>query len=140
MRRPDWQSRFAAVVKEYQNAPFVWGEHDCCLFAADCIRAVVGVDPAESFRGRYTTAIDAYVVIEQSGAEDFAALVDQMTAQHGFPPIDPVYAQRGDVGLIKGPPFGDTLGVCLGPRFAFMGLDEMIYHDRDSLIRAWRVG
>lgn len=140
MRYPDWQSRFSAVLKEYRQSPFVWGEHDCCLFAADMIRAMTGLDPAESFRGRYTTAIEAFVVIEQSGADSFVELVSQVCEQHGFPDIDPAFAQRGDIGITNGPPFGDNLGVCIGQKFAFLGESQMLYKDHAAISKSWRVG
>ena len=34
-RLHDWMPRLAAVVVARMGAPFVWGLHDCCVFAAD---------------------------------------------------------------------------------------------------------
>jgi len=49
-RPPDWPERLLAALAAARDRPFRWGEHDCCLFAADLIEAVTGVDPAAAFR------------------------------------------------------------------------------------------
>ncbi|WP_423144303.1 DUF6950 family protein, partial [Proteus mirabilis] len=39
MRHPQWTTRLPETLKNAINRPFVWGEHDCCLFASDCVIA-----------------------------------------------------------------------------------------------------
>ena len=140
MRRPDWQQRFAAVVKEYQRAAFAWGEHDCCLFACDCIHALTGVDPADGYRGTYSTQLQAYKFIREFSGGDVGDVARIMTGRLGFIEVKPVFAQRGDIGLMNLPDLGDTLGVCLGSQFAFMSTAPMSYFDRSAIGLAWSIG
>ena len=51
--------RLNETIKAALGRPFLWGEFDCCLFAADCTASVCGVDPAENYRGKYTTETGA---------------------------------------------------------------------------------
>lgn len=46
-RLPDWEARLHAVLADAAGKT----RWDCCLFAADCVEAVAGVDPAHVWRG-----------------------------------------------------------------------------------------
>ena len=61
---------------------FIWGVHDCCLFAADWVLEQTGVDPAAQFRGTYSSEAEAQALI----ADGMPALIDQVM-QRGEPPI-----------------------------------------------------
>ncbi|WP_408068300.1 DUF6950 family protein [Yersinia nurmii] len=47
---------------------FLWGQHDCCLFVADCAEAVCGIDSAGDYRGTYDSALGARVNIPYNRA------------------------------------------------------------------------
>ena len=105
-RLNDWQSRLGALLAERRDAPFAWGENDCCTFACDCVLAISGHDPAEGFRA-HRTAEEATKVLRALGGVQGAA--DALLG----PRIAPALAQVGDIGL------GDlegraTLLVCVG--------------------------
>lgn len=58
-RRAGWPEHLHACIAARLGQPFAWGRHDCCLFAADCVAAITGADPAADLRGRYATASSA---------------------------------------------------------------------------------
>lgn len=93
-RLPDWRARLAAVVAAAHRQPFVWGQHDCCLWAADDVRAVTGQDPAHDLRGRYDTANTALHVLRSVGGLRGAG------GLMGVRLAGPLLAQDGDVGLV----------------------------------------
>src|SRR5258708_4686376 len=62
-RLEDWVVRLEAFIKERTAQPFKWGSQDCCLFAADAIEAITGVDLAADFRGKYSGAETAKAVL-----------------------------------------------------------------------------
>lgn len=93
-RLPDWRARLAAVVAAAHRQPFVWGRHDCCLWAADAVRAVTGQDPAHDLRGRYDTANAALQALRGIGGLRGAG------ARMGAPLAGPLLAQDGDIGLV----------------------------------------
>lgn len=104
MRILDWPTALFEKIDSARFTEFKWGEHDCCLFAADCCIAICGKDPASSYRGRYTTEIGAKRALKQQHGSVEAAF-DAM-----FERVDPAFAQRGDVVLFEGD-LGATAGV-----------------------------
>lgn len=89
MRLHDWPSRLSRTIEASFDKPFVYGEHDCGLFCADCIEAVTGVDPAAGWRGRYGNEIEAFKVMK---VRSLAGVLDRL-----FEPVPLAFAQRGDV-------------------------------------------
>lgn len=82
------------------------GEHDCCLFAADCALAVCGIDIAEKVRGRYKTKSGAMRVLKS----EFGDLESGLSSF--FIEIEPDKATRGDIVMFHGDE-GKLLG-CFG--------------------------
>nr|WP_238149160.1 hypothetical protein [Arsenophonus endosymbiont of Aleurodicus floccissimus] len=64
MRRRDWATRLPNTLRAAMSRPFSWGEHDCCLFAADCVIAVCGFDLCLEIRGRYRSKAGALRVLK----------------------------------------------------------------------------
>ena len=99
-RFPDWPVRLEAFLLANQMRGFEWGQWDCCLFVADAINAMTGLDPALRLRGSYTTyrgALTACLSIcGKRSVEDCAVrlLIDAEGR-----PIPPLQARRGDAVL-----------------------------------------
>ncbi|ARZ01305.1 hypothetical protein NE897_06670 [Yersinia ruckeri] len=104
MRHPDWQQRLAQTLQVASERPFLWGQHDCCLFAADCAIAVCGVDPLADYRGQYDSALSARKVLLR-GHGSLAAIFDSV-----FDRVPIKLAQRGDIVTFHGEQ-GITAGV-----------------------------
>ena len=85
------------------DMPFEWGVHDCCLFAANAIEAMHGVDIADDFRGKYSDQASAMALIKSvtggASIEDAAAWCAKKhgLTEHTFP----LMAQRGDLVIIN---------------------------------------
>lgn len=139
-RRPDWPERLASAIAAARHRPFRWGEHDCCLFTADCIAAVTGTDVAADWRGRYADHAGAWRLLSARGFRTLRDLADDVARAHDWPTIAPLLAGRGDVALLCwpiGPPY---LGVCAGERFAAVADEGLIWLDRGYAVAAWRIG
>lgn len=94
MKHPDWQKRLIAVIRAAEKRPFLWGEHDCCLFAADCAQAMCGVDFAADLRGTYGGPVGAKRVLLTNGGS-----LERVIARY----LDEVpikLAQRGDIAIV----------------------------------------
>jgi len=129
-RLPDWSTRLQAIVALRLSTPFAWGAHDCVLFAADCVRAVTGVDPAAGMRGRYVTERQARRLLRQRGG------LARLAAAHLGPEVSPLLAQRGDIGLCEHE--GRVLlAVCNGDHWLAPGPQGLGHLERAR--RAWRV-
>jgi hypothetical protein len=101
--------------------------HDCARFCGAGFEAVTGVNPLDTFAGRWTSERGARRIIAAHGG--LAAAVETVMR-----PIDPTLAQRGDVGMTDAETLvlieGDTVVGPAAPR----GLKRM---SRAVLTRAW---
>lgn len=135
-RRDDWPERLVAVVQQAQARPFRWGEHDCALFVADCVKAMTGVDVAEGLRGSYQDRPGAIRRL----AERFAVLDLRGLGTRLFgAPIAPALAQRGDVALVMLEGQGSA-GVVLGPTVAAPGRRGLLHVPLERAEIVWGVG
>lgn len=102
-RREDWEQRLAHFILGRLNAPFAWGEHDCCLFACDAIQEMYDVDIAAEFRGRYHTPIGAYDLLKTAtNGGGVAELAEQTAKYWKLEEMKPVHhARRADLALIQ---------------------------------------
>lgn len=150
-RFDDWQTRLDVCLADAARTGFVWGENDCCMSAANAVRACTGVDPASAYRGTYSTAQGAVSRLRRAGGDPHR-LIENMAAgiaaDLGLEEIDPVYAQALDVAFL---PFENAaaldgvLSVCDGLTFVAFTPDgglarsSFLYAARLPGARAWRV-
>lgn len=130
-RLADAQARLHALLRQRWAAPFVWGQHDCCLWAADAVAAQLGADPAASLRGTYDDARSAARTVRSLGGMQALA-----AAALGQPLRAPLLACEGDVGLTA----SGTLVVCLGAQWAAPGQRGLVLLPLRDAVAAWRVG
>lgn len=124
-----------AFIQAHKNKPFVWGENDCCLFAANAVLAVTSVDLAPEFRGKYRTELGAARALKKHGYTSIEMLLNAKLGQA----IAPLSAKNGDVALVKNHQEQLAAGVifrssiyCVSP----MGLSQL---PLASIINVWRV-
>ena len=108
-RSQHWLTQeFDTSLKESQHTPFKWGSNDCCLFAANAIQAMTGVDIADDFRGKYTDEISAFALIKTvTGGTTVADAAAHCASKHGLTewldksnkPL-PLMAKRGDLVVV----------------------------------------
>lgn len=128
----DWQLRFAALVQERMAAPFVWGQHDCCLWAADVVQAITGLDPAAALRGQYASERGALRLVRQLGGLPAIA-----SAALGHP-VKAGFATVGDVLLITHER-RTTLAICNGSSLLAPGAQGLAAIAMPLNCPAWKV-
>ena len=128
----DWPERLARLIAHAEKQKFCLGVHDCCLFAADSILAMTGIDPAHDLRGGSVKAI-----LKQYGGVAFLATAK--ASEYQMKCIPPHSARRGDICLLNAG-HGDTLGVCLGARVACPGTEGLVFYPLSAARHAWKVG
>lgn len=133
VRCQDWPERLNQLLIDCHKLPFVWGEHDCCLFAANVILEITGADPAESLRGSYSSVTKASKILKARGGVRGIA-----TSALGEE-ISPLQAQRGDIVLVQTEDHGDTLAVCVGENCVAPGLTRLESIPMSSAVTAWQV-
>lgn len=129
-RRPDWAEQLQRCVAQRLLLPFEWGRLDCALFAADCVYACTGVDPAAALRARYTSVRSARRYIARMGGLPAIALAALRGEQQ------PAAARAGDVGLVllAGQ---ELLAVCTGT--AWLAPSRIGLQVVPVPVRAWKV-
>lgn len=135
-RLPDWPDRFAAAFDAAVARPFEWGVHDCCMMASDIALAITGRDPAELWRGTYSTEAGAEAVIAAAGSLE--AVVAGAMQAFGAPDCAPAFARRGDFAVVMVDNM-QTLGVVVGATVAAPGLDGVRYVPLGSALRVWAI-
>lgn len=130
IRRSTWEADLSAYIASVRDLPFVYGEHDCGLFAAGAVLAMTGDDPASKLRGRYTNEIGCAKALKKYGAGDLKATLDGMFELR---PIGRL--QRGDLVWD-----GEAVGICMGAYALFVGRAETVDGDEitEGLIRIER--
>ncbi|EOJ8666828.1 MULTISPECIES: DUF6950 family protein [Providencia] len=131
MRHPQWTIKLPETLRAAMSRPFSWGEHDCCLFAADCSLAVCGIDIAEKVRGRYKTKSGAMRVLKS----EFGDLESGLSSF--FTEIEPDKAIRGDIVMFNGDE-GKTLGVLWAGK-VWSVTESGVLPVNHQPIKAWRV-
>lgn len=133
LKRPNWRVHLDALVFSRLRMPFVWGQNDCALFAADAVAVMTNSDLARDLRG-YTGARQALRLIQSRGG--LRAIVDR--ALGGALPA--TYACTGDIALMR---MGgrDALGVVINAtQVAGPGADGLHVAPLCDALCAWRVG
>lgn len=132
-RLPDWPTRFAIAIESARNKPFEWGTNDCCMFAANVVLAITGVDPAQEVRGTYDSAITAATVIGRQGG-----LENAISAVLGAP-IDVRMAKRGDVIIYRPRDDWPSAMICTGIAMVGPGETGMVTLPVRMGDKAWAV-
>lgn len=102
VRFREWRALHAFLLKR-RSMPFSWGSNDCALFAADGIQAMTGVDIAGDFRGKYSTAAEAFALIKSiTGGSTVADAAAWCAEKAGIAELKyPLKAQRGDLVVFE---------------------------------------
>ena len=132
-RAANWPALLAAFIEERRGWDFEWGQHDCCMFAADWVMEATGVDPALHFRGTYSSARTAATALRIHGG------LAEIVAAAGFVRWQtPSMAQRGDVALVNNGG-RELLAVVDGARVVAPGTVGIVFLPLDHAVAAWRV-
>jgi hypothetical protein len=137
-RLTDWPERLDRLVEAARHSTFTWGRFDCCLFAADAVSAITGIDPAALWRGTYADARTAARLLARMGGLEATAA--GIARHHGWPGVPPAFLGRGDVALVRLEDDRDALAVCLGAALVLPAQRGLAVLDRTHALSGWRIG
>jgi hypothetical protein len=115
-RKQTWASSLMKTIEAASSRPFLWGEHDCVNFAANCVLAMTGDDPMADFRGAYDSPDTAIEALKFQGK---GTLYHTMVSIFGQP-ASAGSAMRGDL-IYQVFPNGPAIGVVVGTEAYFVG-------------------
>jgi hypothetical protein len=133
IRHANWAMRLEGFLQKNAARPFQYGEWDCCLFVCSAIDAMTGTDPGWEFRGKYDSAKTArrFGKVEK--------IAETVTARYGMKEVQPGFAQRGDLVMIKRS-WDRSLGIIsVSGLITVVGEQGLILATRQDVVRAWRV-
>jgi hypothetical protein len=151
-RKHSWPEDLHAFFEARKGEPFSWGKNDCCLFTADAILAMTGVDVAAEYRGKnYSDEAGAFAELHTvtggTTVEDAATYAANKYGMKLLPSV--LFAQRGDLVLFTnaaGPAEpGSTVSLALGIVYhngkhaLFGGPKGVSRIPVKSCTKAWRV-
>lgn len=134
MRIESWETRLNDAIEAALHRPFRWGENDCCLFAAECIKVITGVDYGSAHRGHYDSAKDAVCLLDELGG------LEEVARMTGFPEVPPPMAQRGDL-VVATNDGREVLGIVdmTARQIAVPGESGLVFLPISMASKAWRV-
>ena len=140
-RRDGWEHYLDEFIFKRKRSSFRYGKNDCCLFVCDAVERMTGVDPAEEFRGKYSTKSGAYELLKKFAGGKLEETVRTLTKNYGMPEINKNFAGRGDVVLVNGE-MGDALGIVdmTGEQVAIPARKGLVFFPMIAIKKAWRVG
>lgn len=130
MRYKDWPIKLNAYFTSVKDTPFEYGIHDCCIFAADAVKAITGDDYMEEFRGIYFNKTESREVLKGIGA---GTLLRTLKNKFGKP-VHGASGQRGDVAWFQG-----SCGIVIGPDAVFLTKDGYGFAPINKIKWAFRV-
>ncbi len=137
MRLPDWLDSTNSYLETCRAKQFVWGEHDCCLFAAEVAKRITGIDYAQDFRGHYSTEKGALRAIRKYGSGNLPDTVNKYLGE----PVPPLLLRRGDAALMEVDGLiGYAIGVCWVGGLVYVGQHGLVSMPLSYAVSGWRVG
>ena len=131
-RRQDWPLHLERFIAQRFAMPFAWGTNDCAIFAADCVQALTGQDPAPASLRRHATAKQAYRAIARHGG--LAAIATSSLGE----PVPVRMACVGDVVLVQAGK-RDALAICNGTTAMMPSARGLVSVGLATATCAWRV-
>ena len=147
-----WEDRLAQYLLDCTQLAFVWGMHDCALFAAGAVHAMTGEDLGAIFRGQYNDALGSERVLRRYMTENGLKLGGGSTSVLAYV-IDDIlreggarfqksagFISRGDIILLNIPDTGESIGVCDGVNMLAVRVDGGLTNlPRESVRSGWRL-
>lgn len=126
----NYLQKLAELIQASANVPFKWGVMDCCVFAAKAMDIQYDTNLVEETKS-YTTEIGAHRIIKKK-ATDLSSFLDTY-----LKPIEPSFAQRGDIVLFM-TDNGQTTGLMWLNGVWSVAPDGLKLFENVQIIKAWR--
>ncbi|RDL51794.1 hypothetical protein BLJAPNOD_02935 [Ensifer sp. M14] len=131
------------TLQEFAALPhrFRWGGmggDDCTTFCATWLQESIGIDPAASYRGTYSTAKGAHDILTRAGG--VVAFAAKTLEPLGFKRVQ--NPQDGDVGVVKAiagmdGTISEICAIKFGPLWMMLGPSGVVAKQMNH-VAAWR--
>lgn len=133
--------QLAEYLEQSERKRWAWGVEDCALWPANWALALTGRDPAERWRGTYSSEAEAKALIEAGGG--YSELVRAGLESTGWTATETL--EDGDIGVVegvlsmseKGPIEGQIAAIRLGSFWVVRAVRGYRGKDMEH-VAAWR--
>jgi hypothetical protein len=135
-RLDGWDRRLHALLQATRMRPFAWGTHDCCSFALEAYRALIGEAAPNPYQ--WDSLLSAQRLLHRRGG--VAGLAGEW---FGAPVAGWKSGRRGDIGLVdarRGLDSADALAVIVGAHACGPGPAGLEFVSLSAVRRVWRIG
>ena len=144
IRVDGWETRLDEFITSRINKRFVWGEHDCALFACDAIKEITSIDVAYWFRNKYRNKSTAYELLKDFGGGGLLETVQKLSKEFDMPEIKMSFAGRGDWVLCNVQTAINeelpTLGIIgMSEKIYIAGTTQLQIFNKDVGVKFWKV-
>ena len=127
VRVDNWSEIIDEELEKARFKTFKYGEFDCCLFVADIVEKMTGIDHAKAFRGQYKSKSKAMKLINN----DIRSTLNDILGRES----NTLESVRGDVLLLKNKQLAIHTGV-----FAVTTSDKGIrYTPAYEAVASWSI-
>lgn len=116
-RFDDWQTRLTDYINSIVRKPFNWGEHDCFIFAGQCVKAMTGNNYIDEMVGKYHDAESSLEYAKSIGVRNHIEFISRRFKSR--PSV--LNMMRGDVAVIPALQSDYALGICQGSKVYTVG-------------------
>lgn len=88
------EQRLVQFLGEAAKRPWVWGQSDCTMMVCDWVLSETGIDPAERYRGCYSSDAEAAALYE-----NFVSIIREEFERAGL--IETSAPVTGDIGIVN---------------------------------------
>tara|TARA_R110000824_G_scaffold176097_3_gene354902 strand:- start:3375 stop:4037 length:663 start_codon:yes stop_codon:yes gene_type:complete len=149
IKAEDWEMKLNLFFADRVYSKFEWGKSDCCMFMADAVMEMTGVDVGEFFRGKYSDRKTAFDMMKKYSGGSIAETLDKIADVYGFREIDPSLMDVGDIATIRAKAedpiaYRRSNGIATGislkkTNLLSAGLEGLTYSQNPDIVKAWRV-
>ena len=134
-RRPDWMTRLQECVDNARLLPFVYGVHDCCLWAAHCVDAMcdthLAVDVLDRLNYHDKESADAAIAA--------AGSLHELVSEFMGAPISAKFAAPGDMVVARDPAGLPIVAIVVGHTLVAPGEGGISVLPYSSAVLCWKV-
>lgn len=124
-------ARELSVVFDVMDRRWEWGASDCCTAACDVFKALHGIDPMASLRGKYKSQLGAAKII--AGFGGFVAMCEKLAFDAN---LSESSGEAGDIGVAEMNDGVTALVICIAPN-SWVGKTEGGFATVDRVLRSW---
>jgi hypothetical protein len=108
-------------IESVKDEPFKWGEHNCCIFVNNCLKAYTGKSYMPDVAFNYNDMKSAIKALRSTKSK---SLYNNLIKIFGNP-FNVVRAMRGDIVYKNDGLEGPSIGMCMGNISYFVGEDGL---------------